>query len=126
LHVFGQLREVEAFGVVDAALPVGDRDDLRADSDEELGGNRADVAEPLNGDGRALDIEADVLGGFARDDHDAAAGGFPAAERSAELQRLAGGHRRRRVADVQGVGVLYTSLDQVDRVGDVLRNSVYC
>ena len=47
----------------------------------------------------------DVLGGLARDDHDAAAGRLAAAERAAHLDRLAGDHRRRRVADVHAVGV---------------------
>ena len=67
--------------------------------------DRADVAEALDGDRRALDVEADVLGRFARDDRDAAAGGFAAAERAAHLERLAGDDRRLRVADVHRVGV---------------------
>ena len=36
LHVVGQLRDVEAVRVVDAALPVGDGDDPRADLGEQL------------------------------------------------------------------------------------------
>ena len=72
---------------------------------EQLGRDRADVAEALDGDRRALDVEAEVLRRFARRDHHAASGGLAAAERSAELERLAGDDRRRRVADVHGVGV---------------------
>ena len=42
---------------------------------------------------------------LARDDHDAAARRFATAQRSTELDRLAGDHRRGRVADVHRVGV---------------------
>ncbi len=74
-------------------------------SDEQLGADRSDVAEPLDGDRRALDVEAEVLGRLARGDHHAAAGRLAAAERSAELERLARDDGRLGVADVHAVGV---------------------
>ena len=93
-------------GVVDAALPVGDaRRSSRRCSASSSRRDRPDVAEALDRDGGALDVEAQVLGRFARDDHHAAAGRLAAAERAAHLDRLAGDDRRRRVADVHGVGV---------------------
>ena len=105
LRVLEQLRDVEAGGVVDAALPVGDGDDAGADAGEELRRNRADVAESLDGDGGPVDVEAHVLGRLARDDHHAAAGRLVTAERAAHFERLPRHHRRRRVSDVHAVGV---------------------
>ena len=67
--------------------------------------DRADVAEALHGDARALELEAEMLRRLARHDHHAAAGRLAAAERSAHLDRLAGDDRRRAVADVHRVGV---------------------
>ncbi len=46
-----------------------------------------------------------LLDGFVADNHHAAAGSFAAAARSAHIQRLAGDHRRDRLAHVHGVGV---------------------
>ena len=109
---------------MDAALPVGDADDLRAFTRHQLGADRADVAEALDRDARALELEAEMLRGFARDDHRAAAGGFAAAQRAAHLHRLAGDDGGRAVADVHRVGVgdprhdLFVGVD-VGR-GDVL------
>ena len=57
-----------------------------------------------------------MLRRFARNDHHAAAGGLPAAERSAELQRLAGDDGSRRVADVHAVGVHHPRHDLLVRV----------
>ena len=48
LRVLDELRNVESGRVVDAAFPVGDSDDLRADAREQIGGHRADVAETLH------------------------------------------------------------------------------
>ena len=100
-----QRRHVEPLGVVDAALPVGGGEDPRALLVHQLGADRADVAEALHGDGRALELEAEVAGRLAGDDHHAAAGGLAAAERAAHLDRLAGDDRGRGVADVHRVGV---------------------
>ena len=49
LRVVEQLRDVEPVLVVDATLPVGDRDDLRADLRQQVRRDRADVAEALDG-----------------------------------------------------------------------------
>jgi hypothetical protein len=53
-----QRRGVEALGVVDAALPVGDGDDDAAGVVQELRGQAADLAEPLHRDGRAAVVDA--------------------------------------------------------------------
>ena len=90
---------------MDAAFPVGDGDDLRALLGHQLRGDRADVAEALHGDARALELEPEMLRGFARDDHHAAARRLAPPERPAHLDRLAGDDRRRGVADVHRVGV---------------------
>ena len=104
-HPGEQRRHVEALGVVDAALPVGGRDDLRAMGVHQLGADRADVAEALHGHRRALELEAEVPGRLAGDDHHAASGGLAPAERAAHLDRLAGDDGGRGVADVHRVGV---------------------
>src|SRR5439155_615570 len=72
---------------------------------------------------RALDAEAEMLRRLARDDHHAAAGRFTAAQRSAELGRFAGDHRRRRMADVHAVGVHHPRHHLLVRV-DVGRRDV--
>src|SRR6185503_13147375 len=100
-----QLGDVQSLGVVDAALPVGDADDGGPFLRQQISRDRADVAEPLHRDRGPLDREADVLRRLARRDHHAAAGRFATAERAAQFHRLAGDHRRRRVADVHRVGV---------------------
>ena len=105
LRVVEHLRRCRARGVVDAALPVGHRDDLGADLRQQVGRDRADVAEALDRDGRALDVEAEVLRRFARHDHHAASGRLAPSERAAHLDRLAGDDRRLGVADVHAVGV---------------------
>src|SRR5262249_46837965 len=51
-NVIGQLGDVEAFRVVDAALPVGDADDLCALFGEQLGRDSPDVPESLDGNRR--------------------------------------------------------------------------
>jgi hypothetical protein len=67
-----QLRNVDPFGIVDATFPIGHRDDLCADGGKQLGGDRSDVAKTLYGNRCALDVEAEMLGGFARHNHHAA------------------------------------------------------
>jgi hypothetical protein len=105
LDVRAQRREVEAAGVVDAALPVGDRDDPGAEPCQQLGGYRADVAKALDRDGGAVDVESQVLRRLARHDRDAASGRLAAPERPAHFDRLAGDDRGFRMADVHAVGV---------------------
>ena len=95
-RVRDQRRDIEALLVVDAALPVGDGDDLGALVASSSARDRADVAEALHGDAGALQLEAEMLRRLARDDHHAAAGRLAPAERSAHLDRLAGDDGRRR------------------------------
>ena len=64
-----------------------------------------------------------MLGGLARHDHHAAAGGFAAAQRAAHLDRLAGHDRRRGIADVHAVGVHHPRHDLIVGV-DVGRGHV--
>jgi tetratricopeptide (TPR) repeat protein len=92
--VCDQFRNVEALVVLDAALPVGDADNFGAFARHQLGADGADVAEALNRHARALEVEAEVLRGFACHDHDAAPGGLAAAERTAHFDRLARHDRR--------------------------------
>ena len=77
----------------------------RARLGEQVGRDRADVAETLNGDRGPFEVETEVLRRFARHDHHAAAGRLAASERPAHLDRLAGDDGRRGVADVHAVGV---------------------
>ena len=124
LRVVEHLRDVEPLGVVDAALPVGDRDDLRADaSTSRSADTEPTLPKPCTATVRALDVEAEVLGRFAGDDHHAAAGRLAASERAAHLDRLAGHDGRRRVADVHAVGVHHPRHDLVVGV-DVGRRHV--
>src|SRR5262245_2295539 len=104
-RVLDERRDVQALCVVDAAAPIGDGDDLRAEFGDQLGSDGADVAETLDGDGRFREIETRVLRGFTRRDHHAAAGGFASSERAAELNGLAGDDGGFGVADVHAVGV---------------------
>ena len=64
-----------------------------------------------------------MLGGLAGDDHHAAAGRFAPPQRAAHLDRLAGDHRGRGVADVHAVGVHHPRHDLVVGV-DVRRGHV--
>ena len=124
LGVLDELRDVEPLRVEHAAFPVDDADDDRAGfPHEELRRDRSDVPESLHRHRRALDVEADVLRRFPRRDHHAAAGRLAPPERAAELHRLAGDDRGRRVADVHGIGVHHPRHDL--RVGvDVGRRDV--
>ena len=76
LAVFDERVDVDAVGVVEAAVVLGDADDRVALFGEELGGVGADVAEALDDDAAAFDGHAEVLEGLVADDGDAAAGGF--------------------------------------------------
>ncbi len=93
------------FGVVEAAVVLGDADDGVALFGEELGGVGADVAEALNDDAAAFDGHAEVLHRLVADDGDAAAGGLAASARAAEVDGLAGDDGVDGLAHVHGVGV---------------------
>ncbi len=67
--------------------------------------DRADVAEALDDDARALGVDSEPRHLVERDDRDAAAGRFDAPARAADLERLAGDDARRVLAHVHRVGV---------------------
>jgi len=97
--------DVDAVGVVEAAVVLGDADDGVALFVEELGGVGADVAESLNDDAGAVDGHAELLHGLVADDGDAAACGFFASAGAAEVDGLAGDDGVDGLAHVHGVGV---------------------
>ena len=103
--VFDEGGDVDAVGVVEAAIVFGDADDGVALFVKEFGGVGADVAEALNDDSAAVDGHAKVFHGFIADDGDAAASGFFAAARAAEVDGLAGDDGVDCLAHVHGVGV---------------------
>ena len=90
----------------------------------QIGRDRAHVAESLHRHGHARDVETEMLGRLAGDDHHAAAGRLASAERAAHLDRLAGDDRRRGVADVHAVGVHDPRHDLIVGV-DVGRRDVF-
>src|SRR6202012_5180108 len=96
---------VDAIGVVEAAIVLGDADDGVALFVEELGGVGADVAKALDDDAAAVDGHAEVFHGLVADDGNAAAGGLFASARTAEVDGLAGDDRVDGLAHVHGVGV---------------------
>ena len=100
LHEAAQERHVEAGRGVDAAADVGDRDDPRAGLVQEAGGRLADVAEALDGDGGAGQIEADPAGGVLDRVDDALAGRVDATVGAADRDGLAGDDAGHRVAAV--------------------------
>ena len=96
---------VEPVAAGDAADRVADGDDAGADLLEQRRRRRAGVAEALDGDGRAVDVEPDVAR-CLDDRHDrAAAGGLDAALGPAQADRLAGDDAGHGVPDVHRVGV---------------------
>src|SRR5207245_5237808 len=89
------LFRVEAFLAVDAALRVGDRDDLRALLVvHQAGVVGPDVAESLDPDARAFQVQLDLLAGLAGGVHHAPRRRFVPAERAADAERLARDHAR--------------------------------
>ena len=100
-----ELVDVDAVGIVEAAVLLGDADDLVAVLHHEAGGVGADVAEALNDDAAAVDGQVEIAQALVADHHDAAAGGLDAAARAADVERLAGDDAGDGVAHVHGVGV---------------------
>jgi len=103
--VFDERGDVDAIGVVESAVVLRNADDGVALFVKELGGVGADVAEALDDDSGPVDGHAEVLDGFVTDYGDAAAGGFFASARAAEVDGLAGDDGVNGLAHVHGVGV---------------------
>ncbi len=73
------------FGFEETAVLFGDAHDLVAVLHHQAGGVRAHVAEALNDDATAVDGHVQVAQAFVADNHHAAAGGFNAAARAADV-----------------------------------------
>jgi hypothetical protein len=100
-----QRSHVEALRGVHGAAGVLDRDHACAVRRIQLGRRRADVAEALDRDARALDRQLQAARRLAADHEHAAAGGLDAPERAAERDRLAGDDAGGGGPDVHRVGV---------------------
>ena len=110
-NVFGGLAHVDALGVVDAAGPVRDRDDLGAVVLQRKGGLAADIAESLNRDGRVLHGDVEILEVTFDQVGDAGAGGFPSTLGAAQGNGFPGDNGRLNMPDVIGVGVHHPAHD---------------
>ena len=99
------LGDIEAVFVVEAAGDVREADDLVARLVHELGGHGADVAEALHDDAAARVAHAQLGEGFVAAHQHAAASGFLAAARAAQLDGLAGHDGGGGLVDVHGKGV---------------------
>ena len=104
LHVH-QFRNVEAVAVVDGAGGIADRNDARAGLMQQLCRNRSGIAEALHRNGCAFQRDVEMLACALNGVETAAAGGFVAAQRSAQADRLAGDDAGNGVALGHAVGV---------------------
>src|SRR5690606_18086567 len=123
-HMVEQGQDVQAVGVVDDARVVVHRDDLGPGFVEQARGGAAHVAEALDGDACALDVDAGFARRLAGRHVHAAAGGFDAPPAAAQRARLAGHHAGGGGAFVHGIGVHHPGHDLAVGVhvrrGDVL------
>ncbi len=103
--MFDEGGDIDAVGVVEAAVVLGDSDDGVTLFGEEFRGVRADVAKALNDDAATVDGHAEMLHGFIADDRDAATGRFFSPAGAAEVDGLAGDDGVDGLAHVHGVGV---------------------
>ena len=97
--------DVESVGVVDAAGRIGDGDHRGALGVDERGGDRAGVAEALDGDAGLRQLQAEVASRLDDAEHRPAGRRLVATLRPAQADRLAGDDARDRVPGVHGVGV---------------------
>ena len=102
---FQQLVDVDAVGIEQPAVLLGDADDLVAVLHHQAGGVRAHVAEALDDHPAAVDGHLQVAQALVADHHHAAAGGFNPPARAADVERLARHHAGHRLPHVHGVGV---------------------
>src|SRR6185503_4595586 len=87
---------IQAPGGCDPAARIAPRDDLRAERVQEVVRDGPGVAVALDRDGHPLALLAEVLARLHDRDRAPARRGFPAAERSAERDRLSGHDAGRR------------------------------
>src|SRR5260370_1327869 len=96
---------LEAGGVVDAAVQVDDEDNLESGASHELRRHAADISETLDDHARRGALQAETAERLLDDDHAAASGGFGAPFRSAQRDGLAGDDGGLSMARVHRVGV---------------------
>src|SRR5208283_4877129 len=104
VFVFDQLVNVDAGGIVQAAIDLRHADDLVAALVHEAGSVGADVAEALNHNPAVVEGQIQIAQALVASQHHAAAGGLDAASRTSDIERLAGDHAGHGVAHVHGVG----------------------
>ena len=105
LAVLPQRFDVDSVLVDQAAIHFDDADHFVAGFRHQAGGVRSHVAETLHDDAGGLGTEPELLDRLVAHDHDAAAGGFAAAARAANIDGLAGDHGGHGLAHVHGVGI---------------------
>src|SRR5215472_2446797 len=103
--ILEQRVDIDTARVVKPAVVFRDTHDLVSGIGHQLRRVEADVAKALDDDTRAVPRHLEFLQGFVADDHDAAACGFTAAARPANVDRLAGDNSRHRLPHVHGIGV---------------------
>ncbi len=113
LIIFLKSRHIEAVGIEDRAVDIGNGDDLASHAVQFVRRDRAHVAEALNRDGDVFRIFAVRVEGFHDGQHDAAPGGFATPGDAAQDHRLAG-----HVAALRG-GVAHRMADGVLDVSHV-------
>src|SRR5437763_379746 len=111
LSVVQQIIDVDAVAVVKRAVVLDDTDDLVTSFEHQLGGVRADVAESLDDDARALAAHAQLFQGLIADDHQPAAGSLAASARTAHIHRLADDHGSNGLPHVHGIGIHHPGHD---------------
>ena len=99
LHDPGQLLAIDAVGIVDYAVGVGDRDRLRAQVEQLLDRVLRNVAAARNQADLAVEGFLAGLQHFLREVDAAVAGGFGTNQRAAPVQALAGEHAGELVPD---------------------------
>ena len=96
--VASKKRDIESVGIGDPSMNVGDRDDPSASLIEQTGRSLADVAEALDSDTGAVELEPAAASRVRDRVDDALAGRVRAADRTADGDRLAGHDARHRIA----------------------------
>src|SRR5208283_4512008 len=91
-HDPGQLLTIDAVGIIDHAVGIGDRDRLRAEVKQLLDGVLRDIAAARYQAGLAIERFFAGLQHFLREVHAAIASGFRTDQRTAPVQPLAGEH----------------------------------
>src|SRR5581483_1273973 len=90
LAVLDQCIDIDSVFVVKRAIDFNDANDFVTCIRHQLGGVRADVAEALHDYAGTFGLQSQFFYRLIADDHDSAAGGFAAAARSPDIDRLSG------------------------------------